>query len=192
MMKGVYDAPKIVFRVGNEVSKATEYPFEVHQGCPASPILFDFFISNVFKGVRGVRMPGLTSRIPRLLFAVDSVLLAESSADLQDLLDTITIWSNTWEMAVNASKCVIMTISGDLTADMTLQGPKVDSTDQYTILGYIMNSKWDVSGAIKNMDRRPHQVADICPDDHLGDRECPVDQKFLLSRFKRSDYYHDS
>ncbi|OMJ13571.1 hypothetical protein AYI70_g8413 [Smittium culicis] len=53
-------------------------------------------------------------------------------------------------MAVNASKCGIMTISGDLTTDMTLQGQKVDSTDQYTYLGYIMNSKWDVSGTIKN------------------------------------------
>ncbi|OMJ15855.1 hypothetical protein AYI69_g8052 [Smittium culicis] len=33
---------------------------------------------------------------------------------------------------------------------MTLQGRKVNSTDQYTNLGYIMNSKWDVSGTIKN------------------------------------------
>ncbi|OMJ18375.1 hypothetical protein AYI70_g5383 [Smittium culicis] len=53
-------------------------------------------------------------------------------------------------MAVNASKCGIMTSSGELATDMTLQGQKVDSTDQYTYLGYIMNSKWDVSGTIKN------------------------------------------
>ncbi|OMJ22266.1 hypothetical protein AYI69_g5459, partial [Smittium culicis] len=32
---------------------------------------------------------------------------------------------------------------------MTLQGQKVNSTDQYTYLGYIINSKWDVSGTIK-------------------------------------------
>ncbi|OMJ18502.1 hypothetical protein AYI70_g5321 [Smittium culicis] len=43
-----------------------------------------------------------------------------------------------------------MTISGDLTTDMTLQGQKLDYTDQYTYLGYIMNSKWDVSGTTKN------------------------------------------
>ncbi|OMJ20691.1 hypothetical protein AYI70_g3955, partial [Smittium culicis] len=92
------------------------------------------------EGVRGVRVPGLTSRIPGLLFVDDAVLLAESSADLQIALKTITEWSDTWEMAVNASKCGIMTISGELTTDMTLQGQKVDSTDQYTYLGYIMNS----------------------------------------------------
>ncbi|OMJ17624.1 hypothetical protein AYI70_g5855 [Smittium culicis] len=113
-------------------------------------MLFNFFINDIFKGVRGVRVPGLTSRIPGLLFADDAVLLAESSADLQAALNTITEWSDTWEMAVNASKCGIMTISGELTTDMTLQGQKVDSTGQYTYLGYIMNSKWDVSGTIKN------------------------------------------
>ncbi|OMJ16141.1 Retrovirus-related Pol polyprotein from type-2 retrotransposable element R2DM, partial [Smittium culicis] len=150
MIKGMYDAPKIAVRVGNEVTNSTEYLCGVRQGCPASPILFDFFINDIFKGVRGVRVPGLTSRIPGLLFADDAVLLAESSVDMQIALNTITEWSDTWEMAVNASKCGIMTISGELTTDMTLQGQKVDSTYQYTYLGYIMNSKWDVSGTIKN------------------------------------------
>ncbi|OMJ25129.1 LINE-1 reverse transcriptase-like protein [Smittium culicis] len=135
MIKGMYDAPKITVRVGNEVSNPTECLCGVRQGCPASPILFDFYINDIFKGVRGVRVPGLTSRIPGLLFADDAVLLAESSADLQAALDTITEWSDNCEMAVNASKCGIMTLSGELTTDMTLQGQKVNSTDQYTYLG---------------------------------------------------------
>ncbi|OMJ07156.1 hypothetical protein AYI70_g12377 [Smittium culicis] len=141
MIKGTYDSPKIAVRVGNEVSNPTEYLCGVWQGCPASPILFDFYINDIFKGVRGVRVPGLTSRIPGLLIADDAVLLAELSAEIQDALNTITEWSDTWEMAVNASKCGIMTISWELTTDMTLQGQKVDSTDQYTYLGYITNSK---------------------------------------------------
>ncbi|OMJ14595.1 RNA-directed DNA polymerase from mobile element jockey, partial [Smittium culicis] len=135
---------------GNEVSNPTEYLCGVQQGSPASPIFFDFYINDIFKGVRGVQVPGLTSRIPGLMFADDAVLLAESSADLQAALDTITEWSDAWKMAVNASKYGIMTISGELNADMALQGQKVNCTDQYTYLGYIMNSKWDVSGAIKN------------------------------------------
>ncbi|OMJ14698.1 putative RNA-directed DNA polymerase from transposon X-element [Smittium culicis] len=150
MIKGIYDAPKIAVRVGNEVSNPTEYLCGVRQGCPASPILFEFYINDIFKSVRGVRVPGLISRIPGLLFAEDAVLLAESSADLQAVLNAITEWSDTWEMAVNASKSGIMTISGDLTNYMILQDQKVNSTDQYTYLGYIMNSKWDVSGTIKN------------------------------------------
>ncbi|OMJ25546.1 RNA-directed DNA polymerase from mobile element jockey [Smittium culicis] len=150
MIKGMYDAPKIAVRVGNEVSNPTEYLCGVRQACPASPILFYIHINDIFKGVRGLQVPGLTSRIPGLLFADDAVLFAESSADLHAALDTITEWSDTWEMAVKASKCGIMTISGEMTTDMTPQGQKVDSTDQYTYLGYIMNSKWDVSGTINN------------------------------------------
>ncbi|OMJ13681.1 RNA-directed DNA polymerase from mobile element jockey [Smittium culicis] len=107
--------------------------------------------ANIFISVvRGVRVPVITSRIPELLFADDAVLLAESSADLQASLNTITEWSDTWEMAVNASKCGIMAISGKLNTNITLQGQKVNSTDHYTYLGYIMNSKWDVSGTINN------------------------------------------
>ncbi|OMJ07889.1 hypothetical protein AYI69_g11276 [Smittium culicis] len=98
----------------------------------------------------GAWVHGLTSRISGLLFADDAVLSAESSTDLQDALKPISVCSDTKEMAVNASKCGIMTISGELTTDMTLHGQKVNFTDQYTYLGYIMNSKWDVSGMIKN------------------------------------------
>ncbi|OMJ16229.1 LINE-1 retrotransposable element ORF2 protein [Smittium culicis] len=131
MIKGMYDAPKIAVRVGNEVSNPNEYLCGVRQGCPASPILFDFFINDIFKGVRGVRVPGLTYRIPGLLFADDAVLLAESSADLQDSLNAII---ECWE----------------ITNGMTLYGQKVDSSDQYTYLGHIINRNWDVSGTIKN------------------------------------------
>ncbi|OMJ19774.1 hypothetical protein AYI70_g4526 [Smittium culicis] len=140
-IKGMYDAPKIAVRVGNKVSNLTEYLCEVRQGSPASLILFNFFINDIFKGLQRMRVPGLTSRIPGLLFADDAVLLAESSTDLQITLNTITEWSDTWEMALNASKCGIMTISGELTTDMALQGQKVNSTDQCTYFDYIMNSK---------------------------------------------------
>ncbi|OMJ22629.1 hypothetical protein AYI70_g2759 [Smittium culicis] len=130
MIKGMYDAPKITVRVGNEVSNPTEY----------------------LCGVRRTRCNGAWAHLTHTRNTVcrHVVLLAESSADLQAALNTITEWSDTWEMAVNASKSGIMTISGELTTDMTLQGQKVNSTDQYTYLGYIMNSKWDVSGTINN------------------------------------------
>ncbi|OMJ16448.1 LINE-1 retrotransposable element ORF2 protein [Smittium culicis] len=95
MIKGMYDAPKIAVRVGNEVSNPTEYLCGVRQGCPASPILFDFYANHIFKNVRGVRMPGLVLHISELLFADDAVILAESSADLHDALYTITEWSDT-------------------------------------------------------------------------------------------------
>ncbi|OLY81134.1 hypothetical protein AYI68_g4763, partial [Smittium mucronatum] len=97
-----------------------------------------------------VYVPGIISRIPGLLFANDAVLLAESEADMQIVLNKITDWSNTWEMALNESKCGAMNVAGPQSSDLILQGKKIPKTDQYTYLGYIMNYKWDVSGTIKN------------------------------------------
>ncbi|OMJ14282.1 Retrovirus-related Pol polyprotein from type-1 retrotransposable element R2, partial [Smittium culicis] len=117
----MYHDPKITVRIGDKLSGPSEYLCGVRQGCPASPILFDFFINDIFKGISGVEVPGLPNRIPGLLFADDAVVLADSAENLQTSLDAITVWSDTWEMAVNASKCAIMAINCDDPAELTLQ-----------------------------------------------------------------------
>ncbi|OMJ08094.1 Retrovirus-related Pol polyprotein from type-1 retrotransposable element R2, partial [Smittium culicis] len=132
MITGMYRTLKIVVRVGNKVSNYADYHCGVRQGCPASPILFDFFINGIFKGISGVEVPGLPNRIPGLLFADDAVMLADSAENLQTSLDAITVWSYTWEMAVNASKCAIMAINCDDPAELTLQRQTISTTDQYT------------------------------------------------------------
>ncbi|OMJ09405.1 Retrovirus-related Pol polyprotein from type-1 retrotransposable element R2 [Smittium culicis] len=105
MITGMYRTPKIVVRVGNTVSNYANYHCGVRQGCPASPILFDFYINDIFEGIEGVDVPGLPNRIPGLLFADDAVVLADSPENLQISLDKISTWSDTWEMKVNAAKC---------------------------------------------------------------------------------------
>ncbi|OMJ20863.1 LINE-1 retrotransposable element ORF2 protein [Smittium culicis] len=125
MIKGMYDAPKIAVRVGNEVSNPTEYLYGVRQGCPASPILLDLYINDIFSHVLGVDVPGLPNRIPGLLFADDAVDLADSAESLQTSLGKISTWSDMWEMKENASKCAKQLLK---------------TTEQYTYLDY-MNSK---------------------------------------------------
>ncbi|OLY79773.1 hypothetical protein AYI68_g6146 [Smittium mucronatum] len=84
------ESPKISVRIGDYVSKTTDYLCGLRQGCPASPILFYFYINDFFKGIQGLYVPGLISRIPGLLFADDAVLLAESEADIKIALNQIT------------------------------------------------------------------------------------------------------
>ncbi|OMJ16160.1 RNA-directed DNA polymerase from mobile element jockey, partial [Smittium culicis] len=97
-----------------------------------------------------VDVPGIPNHIPGLLFADDAVVLANSAENLQTSLDAISAWSDAWEMAVNAFKCAIMAINCDDAAEMTLQRQTIRTADNYTYLGYIMNSKWDASGTIRN------------------------------------------
>ncbi|OLY81770.1 Retrovirus-related Pol polyprotein from type-2 retrotransposable element R2DM [Smittium mucronatum] len=100
-------------------------------------------------GIQGVYVPGITSRIPGLLFADDADLLAESEVDMHIALNEITDWSNTCEITVNASKCGLMNDAGPQSSDLILKTQNIPKTDQYTYLGYIINYKWDVSGTIK-------------------------------------------
>ncbi|OMJ13429.1 hypothetical protein AYI69_g9009 [Smittium culicis] len=124
-------------------SKAPEADWvQMRHGCSASPILFDLFIKDILKNFIGVEVPGIHNRIPGLLFANESVVLAESAINLKTSLDAITVWSDTWEMAVNASKCAIMAVNCDDPAELTLQRKTIRTTEQYTYLGYIMNGKW--------------------------------------------------
>ncbi|OMJ23908.1 LINE-1 reverse transcriptase-like protein [Smittium culicis] len=141
MIKGMYDAPKIAVRGGNDVSNPTEYLRGVWQGCPASPILFDFYINDIFKSVRGAQVPGLTSLIPGLLFTVDSVILPKQRADLHDALNVITEYSDTWEIFVNASKIAIIVNNCDESTDLILHSQIIRDISQYSHLGYIINIK---------------------------------------------------
>ncbi|OMJ14471.1 RNA-directed DNA polymerase from mobile element jockey, partial [Smittium culicis] len=136
--------------IGDEISEPSEYHCGVRQGCLASPILFDFYINDIFSNVLDVDVPGLPNRIPGLLFADDAVVLADSAKNLQTLLNAISAWSDAWEMAVNASKCAIMAINCDDAVEMTLQRQTIRTTDNYTYMGYVMNRKCDVSGTIRN------------------------------------------
>ncbi|OMJ21996.1 hypothetical protein AYI69_g5580 [Smittium culicis] len=53
-------------------------------------------------------------------------------------------------MAVNASKRAIMAVNCDEQTELTPQRQTISTTDKYTYLGYIMNPKLSVAGAIKN------------------------------------------
>ncbi|OMJ25329.1 RNA-directed DNA polymerase from mobile element jockey [Smittium culicis] len=146
----MYYDPKIAVRIDDGISELSEYHRRVQQGCSASPILFDLYINDIFSDVLGVDVSGLPNRIPGLPFADDAVVLADSAENLQTSLDAISAWSDAWEMAVSASKCAIMAINCDDAVEMTLQRQTIRTTDNYTYLGYIMNSKWGVSDTIRN------------------------------------------
>ncbi|OMJ23206.1 hypothetical protein AYI70_g2413 [Smittium culicis] len=108
---------------------------------PKTSDYFNLYINDIFSDILSVAVPGISSRKPGLLFADDVFILSDSTENLQTSLDAISAWSDAWEMAVNASKCAIMAINCDDTVEMTLKRHKIRTADNYTYLGYIMNSK---------------------------------------------------
>ncbi|OMJ08365.1 LINE-1 reverse transcriptase-like protein [Smittium culicis] len=72
VIQNLYMNPYMAVRYGSETSKSFKYGCGVRQGCPMSPILFDIYINDIFKRMKGVTVPGISKTIPGLLFADDA------------------------------------------------------------------------------------------------------------------------
>ena len=79
-----------------------------------------------------------------LLYADDTVILAESHTDLQAALDAMLDYCNTWDLKVNASKTKIIvfckskkTLSKE--SDFYYNGEKVDIVEEFVYLGVLFS-----------------------------------------------------
>ena len=79
-----------------------------------------------------------------LLYAVDTVILAETPNDLQISLNSMTDYCKDWEMSINVSKTQVMTFSrGKIRKRNTFYFEEIElvNTDSYKYLGNIFNYK---------------------------------------------------
>ena len=114
VMRTLYANISAQVRVGDNVSRAVPMYQGVRQGCPLSPVLFNFFIDELSKRLAasgyGVKYGATDKLLHALLYADDVVLLAASPAALQALIDIVTTFCNEWHMNINISKSKVMTV----------------------------------------------------------------------------------
>ena len=147
-LRALYYSSGFRIRCGNNLSNNLSPRVELlrglRQGCPISPILFDIFANDSLEGARptGLQVPGITDRVPGLLFADDLAILGGSEADLSTSIQQFETWCNTWEMSVGISKCGIMGFgvisqfdAGRYEDWPTLQGGVIPLVDSYVYLG---------------------------------------------------------
>ncbi len=95
-------------------TKRTRYLFQergVRQGCCLSPTLFNIYINELALSLERSADPGLTihdSQIRCLLYADDLVLLSPTQHGLQQNLDVLEQYCQTWALTVNLKKSNIM------------------------------------------------------------------------------------
>ena len=81
----------------------------MRQGCSLSPTLFNIYINTFSRALEKAAAPGLTlleSEVKCLLFADDLVLLSPTMEGLQQHLDLLHRFCQTWDLTVNLSKTV--------------------------------------------------------------------------------------
>ena len=83
----------------------------VRQGCPLSPVLFNVFVNGL---LRAIKATGLGVRVDSgnllavLAYAGDLVLLADSNADLQAMMDAVHGFCTKWRIELNVKKTEVV------------------------------------------------------------------------------------
>ena len=121
-------------RLNDTVSSWSDVVSGVPQGSVLGPVLFLIFINDLPDTVEGMVK----------IFADDYKAFAKVSSDdehqkLQDNLDKLCDWSNTWKLNFNATKCKVLHFGPNI--DVQPRYTMLDSTDNYVALSVVDEEK---------------------------------------------------
>ena len=110
-ISSLYKDPKSRVILNEFATDWFECPMGVKQGDTLSPTLFAIFINDLAEELKESGV-GITiddgDLVNVLMYADDIVLLAESEAGLQSLLDIVNLWCSRWRLDVNLLKTNVM------------------------------------------------------------------------------------
>ena len=127
--------------------------FDVHcglrQGCILSPLLFNLFINDLAIFIKsldlGVEWGGEKGCL--LLYADDIVLLAESSSELQILLNALNDWCGRNHISVNTAKSNVVHFRPEsiyrTNNAFTFGNGSIETIGQYKYLGVVLSEHLD-------------------------------------------------
>ena len=110
-LKSLYENVKCTVRVNGVHSEWFDVNTGLKQGCVLSPLFFNAFVNDLTLGIKSLNcgIPvSLESSISILLYADDIVLLLESEANMQIMLDYLGNWCETWGLTINFNKSKVM------------------------------------------------------------------------------------
>ena len=165
----IYEKTKTCVKLGNNISQFFPCKIGVRQGDNLSPLLFaiylnDFndFLSTKFDGLKELSQEVNRTlnnsevdtylKLYTLLYADDTVILAESETELQKALDALELYCKLWQLQVNLDKTKIIIFSrGKVTkfGVFSFGGNPIEVVSEYLYLGVVMNYNNKFSKAIE-------------------------------------------
>ena len=143
IISNLYWHQKAAIRVEEDLSEYTEIQRGVRQGCILSPLLFNLYTEIIFrdfKDHRGVCIGG--RNLNNLRYADDTALLADSSQNLQNLMNAAKEGSEAKGLSMNVRKTKTMVISKNenVTANILVENETLEQLDTFKYLGQLITS----------------------------------------------------
>ena len=159
----MYDNIKSCVSVNGVTSSFSESNIGVRQGKNLSPFLFAVFINDLesflssnaeLQGVDCVtnaasNMIYMYLKIFALLYADDTVILAESSDDFQIALDMYASYCRQWKLEINNDKTKVMVFARGRAVDymFSINGVQLEVVSEYKYFGILFSRSGSFSAA---------------------------------------------
>lgn len=149
----VYSNTKSVVWVDDDFSEEFSTYTGVKQGCLLSPLLFALYLNDLNDHLEGgLELDDLNIRL--LLYADDIVILADNIDVLQNMINNLEVYCDTWNMEVNLRKSAIMVFrrGGKLASKekWVFKGGEINIVSEYCYLGVILTPQFSFRKHVSN------------------------------------------
>lgn len=149
-------------RVEQATSDAVLIKRGVRQGCILSPLLFNIYSEAIFREALETTNGGITVngiRISNIRYADDTVIMADSMADLQRMTDRIVQHSEQFGLHININKTKVLVFSkANVNANLIIKGNVVQQVSSFKYLGTVINDQIDPKKEIRSRIEQSRQV----------------------------------
>ena len=144
LIRNLYYQQRAAVRVGDELTEPVDIRRGVRQGCVLSPDLFTLYGEVIMREIE--MMDGFSvggRNLTNIRYADDTVLIAASVEQLQELVSAVNAASEEKGLKINREKteCMVVTKrSESLDCPIRIQQELVKKVDQFTYLGSVITA----------------------------------------------------
>ena len=158
MIKSMYSKIDLRIKLGDNLTDTFASDIGVRQGDNLSPSLFNIYIDDLQKHIKEKSNTDPVTignySLNSLFYADDIVLVSRTKKGLQNCIDALKDYSDTWRLQVNMdkTKTLIFNNKEPLNNEIFWYGPQqIQATETYTYLGIDFNSSGTLSPAITSL-----------------------------------------
>ena len=158
LITSLYSKSTCSVRIGNNKTRSFQYARGVRQGCILNPLLFNLYLNDLAFSFDNVLsdpfvLPNGT-RLNSLLYAHDLIILSRSKLGLQNCLNVLSSYCNSWMLRINPKKTKIMIFqrcTRKCEHNFRIGNEVIDVVQNYTYLGTRITSSGNFTLSLEHL-----------------------------------------